>query len=255
MTDKEQAIRSLFDEAQLKQEIAKTLGKFDPMRWSLDAKMNDSFDALVAAGKPYEDHYRDEEGYIYQSCWNCATNSESDKYTAIRNLALEHNYRSALDYGCAVGTGIVMLALEGLRVIGADICRPSLRFLQARLDRFELNDAAKVLDLNDDSILRHGKFDLVVCTEVFEHVFDPIELAWKLADITNIGGRLVLSWSFVDMTAHVKENFYLNTPHPDQLETAGFGKILKDEVGLKLDRNYGGGSGYLWFNNSVWIKP
>lgn len=253
MTNKEKLINSLFDRESLIAEIVEVFGSYDESRWSLDANMNEKFDAHVTAGKPYDEFYINEEGYVYQSCWNCATNSENDKYTAMRNLALEHNYKSAIDYGCAIGTGVVMLALEGLEVTGADICKPCLKFLEARKNRHKL-DTIQLLNLNRTNVLSAGKFDLLVCTEVFEHVEDPVELAWQLASMVKVGGRLILSWSFVDMTSHVQKNFHYNTPHPDQLETVGFGKVLKDDIGLELDRAYGNNSGYLWFNNNVWIK-
>jgi len=43
------------------------------------------------------------------------------------------------------------------------------------------------------SIALKQKFDLVVCTEVIEHVLDPVELIASLKDLVDPGGHLILT--------------------------------------------------------------
>lgn len=236
----------LWDEASLRAEVEDFFKEFDDSKWSLDGGMNKPFREHLEAGLPTVDFYRDAEGYIYQSAWNCATNDERSKYIAIRDFAISHGYTSAIDIGCGIGSGVVTLALAGLeKVVGVDICKPNLKFLEARAKRFGL-DNIKTVDIYPDKFTRH-KADLVICTEVFEHVDDPIEFAKKIHGLIKPGGAMIASWSFVDMVGHLPQHFHLAARHPDTWQTEGFGLILINEVGFKFDS-------WTWFNNTAWMK-
>jgi len=238
---------TLWDAESLQAEILELFGEYDPLLWDLDAGTTWEFAQATDAAARRE-FYRRTKGFVYQSCWNCATNDERSKYLAALRVAAENNYLTALDYGCGIGSGVVAFALAGLdRVIGADMNLPNLNFLKARLARFDLTNA-KIKDLYRSENFKDDTFDLVMCTEVLEHVEDPHALGQKLADLTNPGGALVLSWSFVNMPTHLPQHFHLQAPHPDDLLTMGFGQYMKEEVGLVFD-------GYTWFNNMLWRKP
>lgn len=237
----------LWDEDSLRAEIEEFFGEFDPVRWSLGGGMVKPFEAHLESGEDPVEFYRDEIGYVYQSGWNCATNDERSKYAVMRDYALAHGYTSAIDVGCGSGSGVIALALAGLeKVVAMDVCKPSLDFVKARAKRFGL-DNVKFVDLYPTKWTRH-KADLVICTEVFEHVVDPIALAHKIFKMVNPGGAMIASWSFVDMVGHLPQHFHLAARHPDQWQTEGFGLILIDEVGFVFDK-------WTWFNNTAWKKP
>lgn len=239
----------MFDEATLKQEIIDLFDEFDPTRWDLGAGTDEAFEEHLASGEPIEDFYREEIGFVYQSFWNQSTNDERRKYLAMRKFAFDHSYTSAMDYGCGVGVGPVTLALAGLeKVIGAEINKPCLKVMRARKKRLDLENMT-VLDIYGKGT-RH-MVDLLICTEVLEHVEDPVGLMHKLHKRIKPGGAAILSWSFVKMPTHLPEHFdkgWQHT-HPDRITLEGFGKeILMDELGMEYISP-------TWFNNTAWRKP
>jgi len=157
-----------------------------------------------------------------------------------------------LDYGCGIGSGVTTLALKEIFVVGAEVNKHCLEFLGARIERFELQTAG-VWDLYEGPPIEEaGSFDMVVCTEVFEHVEDPHGHARLLLNnLLKPGGVAVLSWSFQAMgdklLGHLPQHFHLQAPHPDDLLTMGFGKFLQDDLGMKFE-------GYSWFNNMIWRR-
>lgn len=70
-----------------------------------------------------------------------------------------------LDYGCGYGSFLKMLCARDILGVGYE---PSL----SRNEIAGLGGDAKILgDLEE--VARHGPFDLIVCTEVLEHMIDP----------------------------------------------------------------------------------
>lgn len=249
-----QLFRNLWNEDNLKAEVTEFFGEFDPLKWSLDAGTHIRFEEYRKAGKSVEDYYRDEVGFVYQSAWNCATNDERTKYMSMLQFALENRLMEALDYGCGIGSGVFTLALGGLTyVTAADICKPNLDFVNYRLKKYseqteiDLATIIKIKDLANSKSIRK-KYDLIVCTEVFEHVDDPKGLAESLNGYLKPGGYAIYSWSFVPMPTHLEEHFHLQATHPDKVTTEGFGSYLTEELGMQFIK-------WSWFNNMIWRKP
>lgn len=240
----------LWDEATVKQEVADFFDEFDETAWNLNGGgIKERFGAVLAEDGDLIEHYRHEAGYVYQSGWNQTNNDERGKYLAMRRVALENGCQSALDYGCGIGTGPIVLALAGLeKVVGADINKPCLDFLTRRKVRLGLDNLI-VKDLYGSST--RYKVDLMICTEVYEHVEDPVGLAHTLDKLLKPGGVAVYSWSFVDMPGHLPQHFDRGwqASHPDTFGTEGFGKeVLTDQLGYVF-------KGFTWFNNHLWHKP
>lgn len=240
----------LWNEQSLKEEVKEFFGEFDESLWNLDAGIDNALNQCLAEGKSVESYYETTTAYIYQSGWNCATNDERTKYLRIREIAIENNVRTALDFGCATGSGVITLGLAGLdEVYGVDMCKPSLEFLKKRIERYGLTNAKTIsARARGKGNWKSKKVDMVICTEVLEHVEDPHELMRDLVNILNPHGVMVLSWSFVPMAGHLPEHFYLQALHPDELLTTGFGKYVREELGLQFVK-------YNWFNNMLWVLP
>lgn len=245
-----QTFLDLWNKEALIKEIIDYTGEFLPEYWSLDAGMDKEFEQHLKDGKDPAEFYYDNWQYVYQSCWNAATNDERSKYEAIADFAISEGLNSVLDYGCNIGSGVITCGLAGLySVMGADICRPAIKFLNERIAKsgysnMKTVDLRGLSDLAIDSIM-DGK-EYIVCTEVLEHVSDPIELIKNIRDWLIPRGYITISWSFVPMTAHLPQHFHLNTPHPDKLLTEGFGKVVL-ETGFEYIGNF-------WFNNYTFRK-
>ncbi|HXC73692.1 MAG TPA: bifunctional 2-polyprenyl-6-hydroxyphenol methylase/3-demethylubiquinol 3-O-methyltransferase UbiG [Sphingomicrobium sp.] len=97
--------------------------------------------------------------------------------------------RTALDVGCGAGLLTEPLARLGARVSGID-ASPEL------IDVARRHAAAMGLDIDyraGDVQELEGRFDLITCMEVIEHVADPAAFVQALAARLAPGGLLILS--------------------------------------------------------------
>lgn len=104
--------------------------------------------------------------------------------------------RRALDVGCGQGELLRELerALPGATVDGADLSEQSLRDTRAENPAAELF----VVDLSAAALettlaARLGAYDLVVCSEVVEHIDDDAGAVGRLAQLLAPGGTLIVT--------------------------------------------------------------
>lgn len=94
---------------------------------------------------------------------------------------------SALDLGCGHGIFGSALMKRGCQVTFADESNGLLpefgssRFLKINLDQ--------------DDMATLGKYDLVICSNVYEHLSQPDRFIQNVGKILNPGGKLFLSWT------------------------------------------------------------
>lgn len=99
---------------------------------------------------------------------------------------------SILDIGCGAGSVALYLASKGYRVHGIDIsikaiqaCIESARLLNLKNVSFEPIDFTKKLP--------NKKFNLIICTEVLEHLEDDRRVLSKIFSILKSGGIAIIS--------------------------------------------------------------
>jgi 2-polyprenyl-3-methyl-5-hydroxy-6-metoxy-1,4-benzoquinol methylase len=96
-----------------------------------------------------------------------------------------------LDFGCGTGEHVTFpLAQIGHHVIGVDMHPPSIDLAQKRYDlpnlEFKVATAAGFSRQEE-------QFDVVVCSEVLEHLHDPIQLLTHFHRILKESGRLIIT--------------------------------------------------------------
>jgi 2-polyprenyl-6-hydroxyphenyl methylase/3-demethylubiquinone-9 3-methyltransferase len=97
--------------------------------------------------------------------------------------------KSALDVGCGAGLLCEPLARLGATVTGIDAAVENVDVARAHAEGQGL-----VIDYQAGEVgTLDGRFDLVTCLEVIEHVADPQAFAAALADRLAPGGLLILS--------------------------------------------------------------
>ncbi len=103
---------------------------------------------------------------------------------------------SLLDVGCGHGAFSIGHALRGYRTLGLSWDDAALKKAQERaaickadLASFEVQDV-RTLDAREDLA---GRFDVVTCTEVIEHVLDDQKLMTDIARCLRPAGRLLLT--------------------------------------------------------------
>jgi ubiquinone/menaquinone biosynthesis C-methylase UbiE len=94
-----------------------------------------------------------------------------------------------LDAGCGDGRYLAALADElPARVAGADLSERILETARARVPHADLRQA------NLESLpFPDGEFDLLLCSQVIEHVLDASAALRELARVLRVGGTLVIS--------------------------------------------------------------
>ncbi len=116
----------------------------------------------------------------------------------VAQLARRHaaSARRILDVGCGQGELLRELerALPGARVAGADLSAQSIADSQKRnpgADLFVLDLTAPDFDAVQQG--RLGRYDLVVCSEVVEHIDDDALAVRRLCSLLAPGGTLILT--------------------------------------------------------------
>jgi 2-polyprenyl-6-hydroxyphenyl methylase / 3-demethylubiquinone-9 3-methyltransferase len=97
--------------------------------------------------------------------------------------------KTALDVGCGAGLLAEPLARLGAKVTGVDASSELIAVAREHAKAMGLDvdyRAADVLEIE-------GRFDLVTCMEVIEHVADPAAFLGALARRLALGGLLILS--------------------------------------------------------------
>jgi ubiquinone/menaquinone biosynthesis C-methylase UbiE len=112
---------------------------------------------------------------------------EHRRLAALVELAGPRPGERVLEVGC--GAGHVLEQFRGARRTGVDLSEGMIRRARARLgeDTRLLRASADQLPFDD------GKFDIVVCTEVLEHVPDPAAVIAELTRVAVPDGRVVVS--------------------------------------------------------------
>jgi SAM-dependent methyltransferase len=106
----------------------------------------------------------------------------------IQRSGVELNQRTrALDLGCGHG------------VFGAELVKCGCQVVFADEDNFLIPEVAAAafekLNIDQDDLTRLGTYDLVVCSNVFEHLARPAAFLGSMSQLLKPGGMLYLSWT------------------------------------------------------------
>lgn len=124
---------------------------------------------------------------------------------AIHHFAVEGQQRLALEIG--PGSGIYLPILSELfeQVIASDIEMAYLDYASCFRDQY--SNLSLVIDDITKSSLSGASFDLILCTEVIEHISDSASAIMEMYRLLKPGGLLILStpqkWSPLELTAKI----------------------------------------------------
>ena len=151
------------------------------------------------------------------------------------------NNLNILDFGCGVGTLDIYLSSIGNNVIGFDISNTAVNLANENARLNSLSGRAKFY--TNDFILNYknfNKFDLIICTEVLEHLEDPKK---ALKEVLRISKKYVLL-SVPNEPLFLLSNFTQwgkDIGHINHWTFLGFEKFVKKNAGINvkiLSRKY-----------------
>ena len=111
-------------------------------------------------------------------------------------LNIKKNNVKILDYGCGVGTLDFYLASTRNDITGVDISPLSIELCNKSASVMNLSDRARFSPDKDfwKKLKKiHSKFDLIICSEVIEHVQNDTGLLKKLSRILNKRGFIFIT--------------------------------------------------------------
>ena len=133
-----------------------------------------------------------------------------------------------LDYGCGDGAllGLISSKLPTWELTGYDPSATGIQLARRQMDERKIN-----VDLvNDAWQLPTGRYDVVVCAEVIEHLEDPLALLKELARVCSTGGQVILT-SPIRLTEEPVDPEHIREYFPKEMirlcEDSGFFKVLK----------------------------
>lgn len=127
-----------------------------------------------------------------------------------------------LEYGCGVSTHGIACAQMGCTVHIVDISERMLEIASARYQKRNLNVSLHTIE-NDFPTFDNDYFDTILCTDVLEHIPDPISLLKYFIKWLKIGGTVHL---------HASTMVNLNKGHlPNSIK-------LWESKGMRLMRHH-----------------
>jgi 2-polyprenyl-6-hydroxyphenyl methylase/3-demethylubiquinone-9 3-methyltransferase len=108
-----------------------------------------------------------------------------------QHAALEGS--KVLDVGCGGGILAEAMARRGAQVTGIDLSDKALRVAQLHLLESRLEVQYENVSVEDYAAAHAGKFDLVTCMELLEHVPEPAAMVAACARLVRPGGQVFFS--------------------------------------------------------------
>lgn len=137
------------------------------------------------------------------------TNQRGEEFSHRIAPYLSKNTRRYLDVGCGGGGFLVAIAKRGVEVLGIEINPQWIAYARANFQDNRLPECVVQEDILDPELgSRIGKFDLITCNDVIEHVLDAAHAMQHMVSLLNPGGILVMtipnknSFGFVARDGH-----------------------------------------------------
>jgi ubiquinone/menaquinone biosynthesis C-methylase UbiE len=103
------------------------------------------------------------------------------------------NKKQAIDIGCGAGTLCFYIANTKKHILGIDISSRAIEACRRSSKNLGLNNLAKFKVVNFPKESVKGKFDLVIFSEVIEHIQDDKLALAKIFKILNKGGITIIT--------------------------------------------------------------
>jgi 2-polyprenyl-3-methyl-5-hydroxy-6-metoxy-1,4-benzoquinol methylase len=164
-------------------------------------------------------------------------NNESGELLSGVQIRPEH---TVLDVGCGDGPFTRFCAARGARVVFVDVLEAKLEALREQLSHLPARSIEAHVSNCDPIPLADGEADVVICTEMLEHVDDPVQVMRELARVGKPGARYVLTVPDPVSEALVRAtgaDFYFQKPHHVRVIGREEFETLVSGAGLRIERH------------------
>jgi SAM-dependent methyltransferase len=163
---------------------------------------------------------------------------------------------TVIDVGCGEGGIIGFCAGQGAEVIFVDMDEKRLAETEARIRVSPAHAYRAILSQCDPIPLPDATGDLVICTEVLEHVPDPIQFLGELIRVAKPGGRIIVtvpdarSEQFLAATAPA---YYFQEPNHIRTFSADDFRSLVLDAGLQIESQQSIGCFWSMYLTLSWL--
>lgn len=143
---------------------------------------------------------------------------------------------NCIDVGCGVGTLAFYLAKKGINVSAYDVSSSAITICN-RYKEYSGIKKIKFIQANIETVNTYKKYDLLICTEVIEHLRNDRKFIKKLCNLCAKKGRLVLSTPSENAPLYklgLLDGFDLRVGHLRRYNTSNLTKIL-NECGFEIE--------------------
>jgi len=151
-----------------------------------------------------------------------STNRRGRAFAEILRPHLPKDARRYLDVGSAYGGFLIGFMELGLDVIGIELSENLVHLSRANFKDYGREDSTIKGDILDENLLSQlGKFDVITCIDMIEHVSDVPRAMKNMVQLLNPGGILVLQMPNKDSLSNVMADSHFNIfgltllKHPD----------------------------------------
>jgi len=108
-----------------------------------------------------------------------------------------------LEIGCGYGYTSYAIRKQGNNVIGLDISQNAIKFANTNFGNFHVN-------FDVDKFVSDKKFDVIIATEVFEHLENPYLFVKKIKEFLKKDGKILMTTPNKDFTKQNKKAIWQN---------------------------------------------
>lgn len=156
----------------------------------------------------------------------------------------DYKNKSVLDIGCGTGTTCFYFASKGASVLGVDVSKNAIELANINAKRLGLEHRTKFLLSSFPELSLKGKYNLIVCSEILEHIKDHKKALIKIRKLLSSDGLVVFSVPLTTSFLYRKKllnNFDKEVGHLRRYDPTGFIKLIKNSKFdvIKTKKNQG----------------